>query len=203
MEKRVLLIGGAGTKTPCPIIVPGGERWGINNLISMPTGPKRFKGATRWFDLHHKEHIVTRRGGGNVWGWYQKLEIPVYLWDVHPDLPTSKAYPRSDVQAMFGGTRLFNSSLDWLLALALYEEFTDIDLYAFRLDNFRYMHQVSSGQWWLNECIQRGVRVTALSPCMPFDALSRRVVMNPPPADSTHLMYGFETTDRSKLYHGR
>ena len=195
------MFGGAGTKNPVPPIESGVERWTINNLIRMPEGPNRFKGATRHFDVHHKPHIIGRRSS-NVWGWYQQLQIPIYLWQTYPDLPTSIAYPVDAVRAMFGGTRLFSSTLDWLIALALFESFEEIELYAFRLGTPNYLYQVGSGRWWLKQCVDRGVKVTHLSPSALQRAV-RDVEFKPPRPDSTHLMYGFDTTDRSKLYHGR
>lgn len=195
------MIGGAGTLTPCPAIEPGVERWGLNNLIAVPTGPKRFKGATHWFDLHHKDHIVSRRNA-NVWGWYQKLQIPIYLWQKYPDLPTSEAYPHEAVREMFGGTKLFTSSLDWLVALALFRGFTEIELYAYRMGQPHYQHQVGSGRWWLKQCADRGVKVTHLSKSA-LAAVALEVEYKPPRPESQHLMYGLETTDRTKLYRGR
>lgn len=199
--RKVIMFGGAGTKEPVPEIVPGVERWVINNLIKMPTGPKRCKGATQWFDLHWKEHIESR-GGGNVWATYQKLDIPLYMWKHYEDLPTSTPYPIKEIQAFFGGTRLFTSSLDYMVAKALFEGYEEIELYAFRMGNPLYRHQVSSGRWWLKQCADRGVRVTHLSPST-LNSISREVDFKPPRPDSTHLMYGLETTDRSKLYRGR
>lgn len=196
--KKVIMFGGAGTLTPVPEIEPGVERWGMNNLIVMPTGPKRFKGCTRWFDVHHKEHIVARRRG-NVWGWYQKLQIPLVMCETYVDLPMSEAYPLAEVQDMFDGTRLFTSSLDYMLAYAVFKRFEEIELYAFRLGNPRYLHQVASGRWWLDQCFKRGVKVKHLSP----SALASEVALKPPRPEAHHLMYGFETTDRSKLYRSR
>jgi hypothetical protein len=201
MCKKVLMFGGAGTLSPVPPIVPGEERWTINNLIRLPNGPKRFKGATRHFDTHHKDHIVGRKHS-NVWGWYQTLDIPVYLWQTYPDLPTSVAYPHEAVRAFHGGTRLFCSTLDWLVALALYEGFEEISLYAFRMGQPNYVHQTSSGRWWMKRCHELGVKVTHLSPSA-LKHISDECVAIPPRPDSTHLMYGLETTDRSKLYRGR
>lgn len=198
--KKVLMIGGAGTLSPVPPVVPGVERWGMNNLITMAGGKKRFADCTRWFDLHHKDHIIRRKR--NVWGWYRTLEIPVYLWQTFDDLPTSVAYPRVEVQRMFAGTRLFTSSLDWLIALALYEGFEEIELYAFRMGHLSYLHQVGSGRWWLKQCADRGVKVTHLSPSA-LAGISRTVDALPPKPEAHHLMYGFETADRTKLYRGR
>jgi hypothetical protein len=199
--KKVVMFGGAGTKAPVPEIVEGVERWTINNLVILPTGPKRCKGATRHFDLHSKDHIEGRRQA-NMWGRYQKMTIPVYLWQTYPDLPTSTVYPLADVRAMFGGTRLFTSSLDWLLALALFEGFEEIELFAYRMGHPHYMHQVSSGQWWLRQCAERGVKVTHLSPTALESVARRASILSPQPGPE-HLMYGLETTDRTKLYRGR
>ncbi len=201
MSKSVLMIGGAGTKVPVPPIREGQERWGLNNLVRCPDGAKKFKGATRWFDVHHKEHILSR-GGPGIWGWYQKLDIPLYMWQHHDDLPTSERYPIEAVQAEFGGTRLFTSTLDYKIGLALLEGFEEIELYAYRMGNPLYRHQVSSGRWWLKQCALRGVKVTHLSPSALVN-LVREVDAKPPKPEARHLMYGLETTDRSKLYRGR
>ena len=195
------MFGGAGTKSPVPPIVEGVERWTINNLIRLPGGARRFDGLTRHFDLHWKDHIVGRKSG-NIWGWYQRLQAPVMMWEKYPDLPTSEVFPHAAVRAMFGGTRLFTSSLDWLIAYALFKGFEEIELYGYRMGHPHYLYQVGSGRWWLKQCRDRGVKVTHLSPSM-LASISRDVEFKPPQPDSTHLMYGLETTDRSKLYRGR
>jgi hypothetical protein len=200
-SKRVIMFGGAGTLKPVPPVVPGEERWGLNNLRKMKASGGRFDACTRWFDLHWKEYIISD-GKRNVWGWYQRLTIPVYLWQTYPDLPTSVAYPVEAVRTMFGGTRLFTSSLDWQIALALYEGFEEIELYGFRMGHPSYKHQVGSGRWWLKQCAERGVKVTHLSPSC-LEGISREVDFKPPHPEPHHLMYGLETTDRSKLYRGR
>lgn len=197
---KVILIGGAGTSVPVPEVVPGVERWGINELRFMAGGVKRFAHCTRWFDLHHKPHIVGRKR--NAWGWYRSLDIPLYLWQTYEDLPTSRVYPLKDVQREFGGTRLFTSSLDYLLAYALLLRFDEIELYAYRMGHPSYRHQVGSGRWWLKQCEVRGVKVTHLSPSM-LAGISRTVDTLPPKPEAHHLLYGLETTDRGLLYHGR
>lgn len=198
--KKVIIFGGAGTTVPVPEIEPGVERWGMNALLKMRGHGGRFKGVTRWFDTHSREHIAGRKEG-DMWGWYKNLLIPVYLTKKYDDLPTSEAYPLADVQAMFGGTRLFSSGLDYLLAFALLKKFTDIRLYGFRLTHPSYRFQVGSAAWWLKQCAERGTTVTCLTP----STLTKMKVVDalPPKPEAHHLMYGFETTDRSKLYHGR
>ena len=193
-------MGGAGSKTPVPPLPPGVERWGLNALIRMRASGGRFDGVTRWFDIHSREHIASRKEG-DMWGWYRQQTIPVYLTQTYDDLPTSVAYPLVDVQRAFGGTRLFSSGLDYMLALAALERFDEIQLYGFRLNHPNYRHQVGSIAWWLQQCRQRGTQITFLTPCAAADASV--VETRPPHPEAHHLIYGFETTDRSKLYHGR
>ena len=136
-----------------------------------------------------------------MWSWYKNLLIPVYLTQKYDDLPTSEAYPLADVQREFNGTRLFSSGLDYMLAFAALKRFTEIQLYGFRLVHPQYRFQVGSAAWWLKQCRDRGIAITYLTTCAAASAST--VDAYPPKPDSHHLMYGFETTDRSKLYHGR
>ena len=194
------MMGGAGSTTPAPLLPLGVERWGLNALIRMRASGGRFTGVTRWFDTHPREYIAKRKEG-DMWGWYRQLLIPVYLTKAYEDLPTSRAYPLQEVQATFGGTRLFCSGLDYLLALAAYEQFDEIQLYGFRLNHPNYRHQVGSAAWWLKQCRDRGIVITFLTPCAA--AKANVVDALPPKPEAHHLMYGFETTDRGLLYHGR
>ena len=206
MASKVIMFGGASSKYPLPPIEEGSERWCINNLCLTPDGALRTKHATHWFDLHHKEWIVSPRPQGRgslgLWQRYQRSKIPVFMWQHHDDVPMSVAYEVDEIRAMFGGTRLFCSTLDWLLARALWKGFEEIDLYGWRMGQFNYMHQVHSADWWLKQCVDRGVKITHWSPTA-LQKIVRAVEFKPPRPDSTHLMYGLETTDRALLYHGR
>lgn len=194
--KTVQMMGAARTDAPVPPLAPGVERWGMNALIVISAGPQRFFGCTRWFDLHHQEHILGRKNG-SMWPLYQRSAIPVVLWRTYDDLPASVAYPVEAVRAMFGWTRLFASTLDWQIALALYEGFEAIELYGFAMRHPAYRHQVASGRWWLQQCAKRDVVVTFLSesvlafPVRGGDAFLPRLETP---------MYGWETTDRARFF---
>ena len=200
MPKIVQMMGGAGSKTPVPVLPPNVERWGLNALIRMRASGGRFEGVTRWFDVHSREHIASRKEG-DMWEWYRRAQVTIYLTKQYDELPTSVAYPLAAVQAAFGGTRLFCSGFDYMLALAMLEQFTEIQLYGFRLVHPQYRFQVGSAAWWLKQCRDRGITITFLTPCAAAD--TSVVDAHPPKPEAHHLMYGFETTDRDKLYHGR
>lgn len=198
-SSSVLMLGGAGVDEPIPAIVPGEERWGMNALIKMRGGGRlRFEGVTHWFDLHTREHIRERKEG-DMWGWYRGLHIPVYLIEKSPEVPFSETFPLADVQQAFDGTRLFSSGLDYMLAFAIFRRL-NIRLYGFRMMHPNYTHQVGSAAWWLKMAHDRGITVTFLSPSSI--ASFKTVEARPPKPGPQHLMYGFETTDRSRLYRG-
>lgn len=169
---------------------PGVEIWGTNRLMLMRESVQK-EPWTRWFDLHRTPWILERRQEAYRWLQQQDGSRPVYQWDVNHEMPGSRAYPRAEVQAYFDGDRDFWGSISWMLALAIYEQFTDIELFWFPLMNDRatdmtvtipvgqYTHQVPSTRYWIGQARGRGLRVTihgdsALKP--------------------NHPLYGVETT---------
>ncbi len=199
MSKSVVMLGGAGVTEPIPPILPDEERWGMNALIEARGSIRlRFEGVTHWFDLHSREHIAKRKEG-DMWGWYKGLKIPVYLIQKSTELPTSETFPLTEIRRSFSDTRLFSSGLDYMLAFAIYRRL-EIKLYGFRMSHPNYKFQVGSAAWWLKQAHDRGVKVTFLS---PSNITAFKIVdALPPKPGAHHLMYGFETTDRSRLYRG-
>lgn len=197
--KLVQLMGAAHTNLNPPVLPDGQERWGMNSLITSALLRSRCNGWTRWFDLHSNEHIKARKQGTqNVYPWLCQQKKPVYRWFMDPNIPGCVVYPDEARQ----GSRLFCSTLDWQLALAIYEQFTHIELFGFRLLHFAYQYQAESAQWWVHKAISRGIEVKIHGQ----SALKVRPWKHGPPAIAIPpgcLMYGRETTDRSKLYHAR
>lgn len=195
------MMGGAPSTAPVPELPAGASRWGLNNIrMSKRVTPARFVGWTEWFDLHESAHIQSRQQGKfNAYPWLCQQTKPVYRWAVDPAMPSSVVYPHGPVRALFGGTRLFCSTLDWMLALAIYQGYDQIDLYGWRMANPLYHHQVGSAQWWIEQATKRGITVTHNS----ASRLTRPRRWADTPDTGAALMYGLETTDRSKLYHGK
>jgi hypothetical protein len=182
---------------PVPELPDGVERWSINNLWLRASTRPWLAGWTRWFDLHSTEHIRERKKGTmDCYPWLCHQTKPVYRWAPDPAMKACVVFPDEARQ----GSRLFCSSLDWMLALAIHERFTEIDLYGFRLTSPNYAFQVGSAQWWIHNAVYHGAQVTIHG----RSALKVRVAKSKPPAIAIPpgcLMYGRETTDRSKLYH--
>lgn len=148
---------------------PDAERWGLNDLAF-----RRFAGAfddwTRWFDLHPTWWIQEKRP--QAYAWYQQQTKPIYRPCVDPALPSGCLYPRERIQTP--DECEFAGSLCWMLALAVDEGFSDIDLFWFPLDGSDpfYKLQVESAKYWIGYARGKGLRVTihgdsALKPTGP------------------------------------
>lgn len=161
--KTVQLLGKGETVGTPPVLLPGAERWGLNDLIYT-----RFAGDfddwTRWFDLHELARIQARRP--ETYAWYQRQSKPIYLLERDPLMPSSVAYPSAEIQQAFGTIdrpeRCFRSALDWMLALAIWEGFRRIDLCWFPLKpgwGFETPAQRESARMWIRRAIDRGIDV--------------------------------------------
>ncbi len=197
--KVVHLYGGATSSSPLPEFRPGEEKWGINNLWAKVSLKERYEGWTRWFDLHPTEHIQGRKH--NIYGWLCQQTKPVVRFWPDPAMPSCVLYEHEQVRAHFGNTRFFCSSFDWLMARAIYEGFAQVHLYGWRMAQLNYTHQVKSGQFWIRKAIEAGVSIQNHSKSSLF--IVKHEVVEPTEKLSKCLMYGLETTDRSKIYSHR
>lgn len=109
------------------------ELWGLNELYKyLP--PDRW---TRWWELHDADTLgLTKR---DLSEGEQKRHLdwlrtphgdnrPIYMQDQFCDgrFPNARPYPLEDMSAMFG--RYFTSSIAYMMATALSENFTAIQL---------------------------------------------------------------------------
>jgi hypothetical protein len=178
--KTVQLLGKGLTIGSAPVLSPGVERWGTNDLIFQ-----RFAGEfddwTRWFDLHESARIQARRP--ETYAWYQRQDKPIVLLEHDPAIPASVAYPRAVIQEAFGRRgRLetgFTSALDWMLALAIWEGFTRIELCWFPFTaGYERSPQRESARRWITRAEDRGIDV---------------VVQGDSTLIETHPLYGYDS----------
>ena len=141
---------------------PDVERWGTNAVMFRRYGGQ-FDLWTRWIDLHKPDQIQARRP--EAWEWYRAQDgrRPILMWEPHPDVLGSMAYPREGVQQYFAQDgvleRDFWGSLSWMLALAIFERFEEIDLFWFVTDQHQYGRQIPSVRYWIGQARGRGIRV--------------------------------------------
>ena len=142
---------------------PAVERWGTNAVMFRRYGGE-FDAWTRWFDLHQSDQIQARRPEAYAWYRQQDGRRPIYQWAVNPEIPGSTAYPLERFKAAFDEPgreeRDCWGSLSWMLALAILEDFTEVDLFWFVNDSHQHGAQIPSVRYWIGQCRGRGMRVT-------------------------------------------
>ncbi len=138
------------------------EIWGENEAHAFSF----FKRADRWFQVHNTYWQRTaKRGIRGHFDWLKKNEwdIPIYMPRRQPEILRSVEYPLLDVcNKLIGsihrgtsGIKYFNSSFDYMLALALFEGYDHIEIYGFDMagDN-EYALQKPSAEFWIGVASQ-------------------------------------------------
>lgn len=104
------------------------ERWG---LPWSPLSPR----YCIQFEMHDRS-LWEQRGPEYVES-LRRMEVPIYMQDVQPDIPMSRRFPLEEAVALGGD--YFNSSIAYMLALAALEG-CDVELYG--IDNH------TRDEWW-------------------------------------------------------
>lgn len=169
MARTVAIVGkaprGAGTVTP------GAEIWVCNDFPTRVPEGWAWDGWHRWFDVHTEAHIRKHRP--DAWTRYRqngpvaatRVTRPIYLHAAHPAIPGSVGYPREAVQREFawGGhdEEFFTGSIDWMLALAIWEGVRRIEV--FGVDLWEAPHergdQRTGAHYWIGIARGRGCEV--------------------------------------------
>lgn len=125
----------------------------------------------RWtasFQMHKPEIYTSPNNRSNAghWDWLQqKRGIPVYMQDVDPLVPDSVRYPLEAAQELAGVT-YFTSSFAYALALAILEDYEQIDIYGSDLvSNTEYSYQADCFRFWVGVASGHGIQVNMM--CWP------------------------------------
>ena len=121
--RKVAITGFAGTRDQAPIEDLSVEWWGLNELYGH--FKERCAKAGRppfdvWFELHDMQTITDSEPDAAHLKWLQAQPAgrPIFMQDVHADIPASVKYPLEDMIRIFGH-RYFTSSISYMLALAI------------------------------------------------------------------------------------
>ena len=158
--KTVCIVGMAPTTAHLFIHEPlGVEIWGLNqgHVLFTSEAMARF---TRWFQVHPWEEMAARQLPelGHL-EWLKNAQVPVYLEETHPDVPSSVRYPYEEITAMLGGTYL-TSAPSFMLALAIHEGFDLIKIYGVDMaTGTEYHDQRPCFEFLLGFAISRGIKV--------------------------------------------
>jgi len=168
-RRKVCTVGFAETtKYLVPYEDTSYEVWSLNQHYRyMPR-------ASRWFEIHQrKDYTQDMVEGTDYVGWLQRCPIPVYVTDPQPDMPTAIRFPTEAYVQMAGiweqdrDTKAYRrreytqSSLVYMLALALLERFETIGIYGVDLVvGSEYSYQKPNMEWLLGFAQGQGYEIT-------------------------------------------
>lgn len=171
-KKTVALVGAGWSSAPW---APWGEIevWTMNEMHGYPWC--KVESVSRWFQVHHKK-IFTRENDFNHWEWLQKEHpFPIYMQQVYDDVPSSVKYPLRKMQNELIGNfyrgeekikKLFSSTFNYQMALALDEGFERIELYGIEMLLVgEYAHQREAMAFWLGRADGMGVELWMPKKC--------------------------------------
>lgn len=153
--KKVAIIGFSQHKTEAPYDDPSFEIWGLNDLHeSIPRW-------NRWFEMHSDKQIkdyCSRKQGVPYLEGLSKLNVPVYMQKVRPEVPTSVEYPIDHMKAKFGD--YFTNSISFMLAMAIEERYDVIHVYGVDMaQDSEYGQQRPSCEYFLGIAVGRGIKI--------------------------------------------
>lgn len=161
MPKIVQLCGRAPAANQLPPDI-GAERWIIGSSYPEHIGTA----YTRVFDVHPidetEHHPGILKARPDAWAWYGQQDKTVYLIDHDPRVWSSLAYPLAKIQAYFGprGACAFSSTVDHMMALAIYEGFEEIHLCGVRLNSVEeWVLQRECLAYWIGVAEGHGIHV--------------------------------------------
>ena len=141
MKKVAIVAYSLTTRKQAPFFDTNFEIWGLNWLFY------KIPRADRWFEMHYSKVEDIEPERYRDWLQTQK-EIPVYMQHKFKAVPMSIRYPKNEVIQEFG--KYFTCSMDWMIALAIYEKYRAIHLYGVEMARgSQYEYQRESLSWWM------------------------------------------------------
>ena len=98
------------------------------------------------------------------WEWMkQNTSIPIYMTVQHPEVPMCVQYPIEEAMNLVPPARrrkVFTSSFDYLMAMAIVEGAERIEVYGFDMgSDTEYRYQREGAAYWIAQCDVRGIEL--------------------------------------------
>lgn len=155
--KKVCLLGTSPTLPEAPMNDDSIEKWALNNMYHIVPAEK----ISRWFQIHSKESVQA----STDWEKYKEITVPIYMQDHYEEIPSSVKYPLEEMTKLFG-YKLFRSTLDFMMAIAIAEEYDEIHIYGVDMaNNTEFAHQRPTLMYWIGRAIGMGIKIFLPDDC--------------------------------------
>lgn len=190
----VVIIGKAHGDLVAPWLEEGLEFWGLNEASKKEYGRPPLEHHQRWFQLHPPRYLEEHYPQGIddlEFHWARDRGVRLYMDEAYREYPNSEPYPKEAVEALTPRGIYHCSSMDWMLALAIHENFKRIVCCGLHLVSFPVLNgEPISGrsclEYWSGVADGRGIELEYRGPSgHMFQNLHLAVY-------ESQLQYGFE-----------
>ena len=170
-KKTVAVVGSDWASGPW---APFGEIevWGMNMLHGRPWF--KTEDVSLWLQIHPK-WVFAKDNPHNHWEWLQQEHpFPIYMLSVYDDIPSSVQYPlrlvQNDIKNIVRGElpvkKIFTSSFNYQIALALNRGYERIEMYGISLlGEGEYAYQREAMAYWMGKADGMGVEIWLPETC--------------------------------------
>lgn len=186
-KKKVAIVGFAPSWNKVPWDDEDMEVWGLNELYNFFRQVPNSH-AERWFEIHSPNSPSKNTPQHRA--WLKKATIPIYMQRHYDEIPSSVSYPKDEVIKFFEakghmGKQYFTNSISWMIALAIYEGFEEIQIFGVDMaTDSEYGSQKPSCEYFIG--IAEGMGIKTYLPC-ESDLLKAGV------------LYGYESDNTMRL----
>lgn len=161
--KRVAIVGFAPSYVDAPFADPSIAIWTMNyHHLSVPR-------TDRIFEMHEwglvQKEAATNPNLAHDFEVLKTVNVPVYMLEMHPDVPTSVRYPIEFMAQKYtlanADLPYFTNTASYMIALAIEERFDEIQTYGIDMaHDTEYGHQRPSCEFFLGVAVGAGIKVT-------------------------------------------
>jgi len=163
------------------VLTPPDKVWGLNQQAAVKNMI-----LDRCFVMDDLKLRMPFYAGYEFTDWLKTYQMPIYTSKAYPEWPTSIEYPIKEISEYFGiplGISMY-STPDYMIALAIYEGATHIDLFGVDLQHKEAgVMQIATAQW-IGAAAARGVFVRTFRPSI-YQSLTNIGVLH------EHGLYGY------------
>jgi len=162
-QKRLIILGSGPEWRNCPY---DAEVWAVGKMITLDYPPKK---VDRLFQMDDLDHLLTIRRGvitrEKYAGLANKADVPFYSVRTYEDIPKSIEYPLKKVMDKVGRVPYFQNAIAYMLALAIAEEYTEINLYGVaQMGAHEYTNERACVEFWLGVAGGMGRATNIMTP---------------------------------------
>jgi hypothetical protein len=163
--KKVAIVGAHyETRDDAPYSDVEYEIWGISRYARAPWMLR----CDAVIEIHKGPVYMFHPEDRHYWQWLQETDLPVYMLSGHTDIKNARPYPLQSMRReLLSNIRVhgepitnLGDSIDFALALAIYQEYDVIDIYGVEMGkDTKYVTQRPGFAFWTGLAAGRGITV--------------------------------------------